>query len=182
MLYDIMKIIQDERRKYMENQNNEQQKKINEELYSFFSNFITEGKVYKEKEVAPGFFVKLRALTTEEIIEAESVILNATDNLIVADIGARIRSCSILSFAIETIGNKEIYTQEELTEATEEAKNSATYKRAAMYNNLLKLPPQLLSKIYELYLEAVREQNTLYQNPEKIEEQSENFSNPPSDI
>ena len=160
----------------------EQQKKINEELYSFFSNFISKGKVYKEGEVAPGFFVKLRALTTEEIIEAESVIISATDNLIVADIGARIRSCSILSFAIEVIGEKEIYTQEELMGATEEDKNNATYKRAALYNNLLKLPPQLLSKIYEMYLSAVREQNQLYQNPKDIEDKSENFSNPPSDI
>lgn len=166
----------------MENKEiNEQQKKINDELYSFFSNFITKGKVYKEGEVAPGFFVKLRALTTEEIIEAESVIVNATDNLIVADIGARIRSCSILSFAIEVLGDKEIYTKEELTGATEEDKNKANYKRAAVYNNLLKLPPQLLSKIYEMYLSAVREQNSLYQDPKSIEEQSENFSNPPSD-
>ncbi len=166
----------------MENKEiNEQQKKINDELYNFFNNFITKGKVYKEKEVAPGFFVKLRALTTEEIIEAESVIMHATDNLIVSDISVRIRSCSILSFAIEVLGDKEIYTAEELTGATEEDKNKANYKRAAMYNNLLKLPPQLLSKMYDLYLEAVKEQNSLYRDPSQIEEQSENFSNLPSD-
>ena len=171
-----------------QNQNNEQvktneeQKKINEELYGFFKNFISRGKVYKEGEVAPGFFVKLRALTTEEIIEAESVVMTSTDNLIVADISVRIRSCSILSFAIEIIGDKEIYTPDELSGATEDSKRSATYKRAALYNNLLKLPPQLLSRIYEMYLSAVKEQNALYENPSEIETKSENFSNPPSDI
>ena len=65
--------------------------------------------------------------------------------------------------------------------ASEDAKKSASYKRAAMYNNLLKLPPQLLEKIYAMYLEAVKEQNELYNNPQSIEEKSENFSKHPSE-
>lgn len=159
----------------------EEQKKINEDMYTFFSDFIQKGKVYKSGEVAPGFYVKLRALNTEEVMEAESVVINMSDNLIIADIGVRIRSCSILSFAIEVLGDNEIYSQDELLGASEDAKRSASYKRAAMYNNLLKLPPQLLEKTYAMYLEAVKEQNELYNNPQAIEEKSENFSKHPSE-
>ena len=159
----------------------DEQKKINEEVYAFFSDFIQKGKVYKSGEVAPGFFVKLRALNTEEVMEAESVVINMSDNLIVADIGVRIRSCSILSYAIEVLGDNEIYSQDEILKATEEDKKSASFKRAAMYNNLLKLPPQLLEKMYAMYLEAVKEQNAMYNDPKQIEDKSENFSNHPSE-
>ena len=157
------------------------QKRVNEEMYDFFKDFILKSKVYKEKEVAPGFSVRVRALSAEEIIEAESVVATLSDYLIVSDVAVRIRSCSILSYAVEKLGDNEIYTQEELDAVTKEAKDMANLKRASMYNNLMKLPPLLLNKVYDLYLEAVKEQNELYSDPEKVGEKSKNFSKHPSE-
>ncbi len=156
-------------------------KVINDKMYSFFKDFILNSKIYEEGEVAPGFFVRLRALSSEEIIEAESIVATLSENLIVSDVAVRIRSCSILSYAIEKIGDEDIYSEEESDAKGGEARQIANLKRAGLYQNLMKLPPQALKKIWDMYMKAVKRQNEYYENPEKLTEDSENFSEHPSE-
>ena len=122
-------------------------------LSDFFDNFIKDGAVRKTKEVAPDFVVTVRALSVEEILNAELKVQKASEGITIKDIYVRIRACSILSIAIEQLGDKPVYTDAEIAGLTEEDMKSRTNKQAALYLNLLKLPPQLIEKIYELYLD-----------------------------
>ena len=156
---------------------NQEQKKDMASIYNFFEHFIKEGRVYKEKEVAPKFKVKLKALNSEEILKAESVVVNATSNTLLSDIAIRIRACAILSYAIVELNGESVYTEDEMEGNDNKSMES---KRVAIYQMLLKLPPQILTSLYDVYLEAVQEQNELYSDASKVKEATENFSTHPS--
>lgn len=150
-------------------------------LMNFFENFIKTGIVKKEGLIAPDFPIRVRTLTTEEILRAETKIMQKVEGLNISDVFLRIRACAILAIAIEKIGDNEIYTDEELKGFSQEAEESKLDKQAMMYAMLLKMPPALIEKAYDLYTQALNEQTKLYSNPDEVIEQSENFSEHPTE-
>lgn len=139
---------------------------VTDDLNIFFDNFIKSGEVVKEKEIAPNFKVKLRVLNTGELLSAESIMKATTD--IPADIVAKVRAASILSQAIISINDLEI----EKNNLTQEENNM---RRVNLYKQLLKMPAIVIQKSYELYIEAVKEQNDLYENLDETIEKVKNF-------
>ena len=151
------------------------------DLMNFFENFIKTGIVRKEGLIAPDFPIRVRTLTTEEILRAETKIMQKVEGLNISDVFLRIRVCAILAIAIEKIGDNELYTDEELQGLSQDAEKSKLDKQAMMYTMLLKMPPALIEKAYDLYTEALNEQTKLYSNPDAVIDQSENFSEHPTD-
>lgn len=139
---------------------------INKDLNMFFENFIKEGNVIMEREVVSGFKVKLRPLSTSELLSAETVLLN--NDTIPTDVVLKVRAASILSQSIISINGMDI-------EKKDSSQDENVMRRSALYKNLLSLPALIVQKSYELYLEAVNKQNDIYTNGEKISENIENF-------
>lgn len=136
------------------------------DLRMFFENFVKPGVVVKEREVAPGFTVKLKALSTGELMQAESLVYGAQG--VPNDIVVKVRSASILSQSILSVNGIDI-------EQGENEKDNRV-RRSFLYKKLLDMPPYVVQQAYELYIEAVRDQNNIYQNKDhETEEKIENF-------
>ena len=156
-------------------QNNEQSQNsenltdptFDKELDVFFENFLKEGVVIKEKEVVPGFKIKVKVLNTEELLVAESILTNQNPH-IPSDVIIKVRAASILSQAILKLNDMDI-EREDLPELDN------NMRRRALYKQILKMPALVIQKAYEFYVEAVREQNALYDSPEKLGEKIGNF-------
>jgi hypothetical protein len=138
-----------------------------DELNLFFDNFLKEGIIIKEKEISPGFKVKLKVLNTEELLVAES-ILSSSNPHIPSDVIIKVRAASILSQAILNLNDMAI----EREDLTDQENNN---RRNGLYKQILKMPALLIKKTYELYVEAVTEQNALYENPSELGKKIENF-------
>ena len=156
-------------------------KGMQKDLASFFENYIKTGVVRKEAMIAPNIFVRLHALNVEEILQAEMNVMKAAEGLTIDDVFLRLRACAILALAIERLGDKDLYTQEEIEGLSEDAVRSKLQTQAGVYSILMKLPPALVMKMYDLYVEAVNEQNSYYENAGEIIEKSENFSKHPTE-
>lgn len=143
----------------------ENKKEMNEDLSMIFDTFIKNGEVQKEKEVVPGFKVKLKVLNTGELMTAESIMGRSSAP---SDIVAKVRAASILSQAILSINgvviNREDYTIEETRR-----------RRLALYQQLLKMPSVAIHKTYEFYIECVEEQNSKYENFKETTDKLEAF-------
>lgn len=150
----------------MEN-NNEQNKQdtIMSDLSMIFDNFIKTGNVEKEKEVVPGFKVRLKVLNTGELLVAESIM---NTNSAPADIVARVRAASILSQAIVSLNGSPI-EREDLN------KQDIRVRRTMLYTELLKMPAMAIHKAYEFYVECVNEQNRKYENIGETVKEMQNF-------
>lgn len=137
----------------------------NEDLTLIFDSFIKNGEVQKEKEIAKGFKVKLRALDTGELLIAESIMDKSTAP---ADIVAKVRAASILSQAIVAVNDvpieREDYNNIEIRR-----------RRMQLYTQLLKMPPVIIHKTYEFYIECVEDQNSKYRDFEKTTDQIKGF-------
>lgn len=140
---------------------------FDQELSNFFENFLKEGIIIREKEVVPGFKVKLKVLNTEELLVAESILKNQNPH-IPADVVIKVRAASILSQAILKLNDMDV-ERDDLPEDTNEL------RRRALYKQVLRMPALVIQKTYEFYVEAVQEQNALYDNPEKLGKKIENF-------
>lgn len=138
-----------------------------EDLNNFFEGFLKSGVVIKEKEVVPGLTVKLKVLNTSELLSAESILLAGNPN-IPSDIIQKIRAASILSQAILIINGVEVEKENMIGMQIVE-------RRQTLYSNIIKMPAYVIQKIYELYIEAVREQNDIYSSEEKVRDKVENF-------
>ncbi len=136
------------------------------DLRMFFENFVKPGAVIKERAVAPGFTVKLKALSTGELMQAESLIYGTQG--VPADIVVKVRAASVLSQSIVAVNGIDI-------DQGEDEKDNRV-RRSFLYRKLLDMPPYVVQQAYELYIEAVEEQNRFYKNEGgKTEEQVENF-------
>lgn len=135
------------------------------DILNFFDNFLKPGVIIKEKEVVPGFKIKLKALNIEEMMIAESII--AADKM-PNDILFKVRGASTLSQAI-------ISMNDILIEHDNKSDEENRIRRYELYKNILKMAPVLIQKIYEFYIEAVNEQNAIYNDPEKLGKDIENF-------
>jgi hypothetical protein len=153
------------------NQNNMADNVINfdntKELEQFFDGFIKKGVVIKDREIVPGMKIKLKVLDTGELLAAES-ILSATNPNIPPDVIQKVRGASILSQALLSI-NDMVVERETLT------KEEIRLRRISLYQNLLRMPAIVIQKAYELYVEAAREQNKLYEDGQLVDK-IENFS------
>lgn len=137
----------------------------NQDLVFLFENFIKPGCVLKEKEVVPGFKVKLKALNTGELVMAEAI---ANSEKIPVDIVTKIRAASILSRAIVSINGVDI----DIDGSTQE---ETTSRRSVLYTQLLNTPAIVVQRTYEFYISVVEEQNQRYTNAGQNLEDFQNF-------
>lgn len=135
-------------------------------LTLFFENFIKTGTVVKEKEVLKNFKVKLKVLDTGELLDAQAV-LSLTNPGIPADVAIKVRGAAILSRSIISINDIEV----ESKDLTDEENR---LKRHSLYRQLLRTPAIVIQKAYELYIEAVKEQNEFYTG-KNLTDNIENF-------
>ncbi|MEG0728124.1 MAG: hypothetical protein RR420_00740 [Anaerovoracaceae bacterium] len=135
-------------------------------INNFFEDFIKRGQIVEEKEVLPGMNIKLRALNTEESLNAESII---RESKLPADIVAKVRAASILSQALISINGMPIVDEND-------SDDIQRIKRMHMYNNLMKTAPVAVEKMYALYVQAVNKQVEIHNSPSIMMEECENFS------
>lgn len=152
----------------MSNDNNNKNKKeedLNSDLQFLFDGFIKEGKIVDEKEVVPGFKVKLKVLDTGELLIAESIMSESTAPV---DIVARVRAASILSQAIIELNGAVI-------EKEGSSPQDIRIRRALLYKQLLKLPAIVVQKSYAFYIDCVKKQDKKYTDVQKTMDEIENF-------
>jgi hypothetical protein len=140
---------------------------FNQELSNFFENFLKEGIVIKEKEVVPGLKIKLKVLNTEELLIAESILSNQNPH-IPTDVMIKVRAASILSQSIIKLNDMDI-EREDLSD------EENGFRRRGLYKQVLKMPALVIQKAYEFYVEAVQEQNRLYNSPKDLSDKISNF-------
>ena len=140
---------------------------VTRDLNSFFENFIKKNKFVKKYDFGNDFTVSMRPCTTGELMEAELFVRGQNPNIPI-DTMVRLRSAAILSQAIEELCGVQI-------ENPEQTEDENMLRRTTLYTQLLSLPPDLVEKIYECYLETVDEQAKLYKNPLKLKEDIANF-------
>ena len=146
-------------------QNKEEKNDITQDLSMIFENFIKTGVVEKEKEIVPGFKIKVKVLNTGELLVAESIMNNSSAP---ADIVARVRAASILSQAILILNGSPV-------EREDLSKEDIRVRRAMLYTELLKMPAMVIHKAYEFYIECVEEQNGKYTNIGETIKDMQNF-------
>ena len=151
--------------------NNEQPKpldpQITQDLTNFFDNFLKPGETILTEEVVPGLSFTIKALTTSELLIAESVIQVDNPN-IPYDIIQKIRGAAILSQAVIKL-NDMVIERDDMTVEQNRA------RRIQFYHQLQKFPPAIIAKAYDLYLKAVKTQNKMYESSTVLKEKIENF-------
>lgn len=144
-----------------------QDKKVsaNSDLSLLFENFLKPGIVIKEKEIVPGYTLKVKPLGTGELLMAEAIMDSAKAP---SDIVAKVRGASILSQAIISINGLEIEPEGKTAE-------EIRLRRIELYAQLLKTPPVIVHKSYQFYISCVEEQNKKYENLDEVTKEVENF-------
>lgn len=137
------------------------------DITNIFDNLIRDGYYSEEKEVIPGFKVKLRGLSTNEMFRAEAEVNEQNPN-IPTDIVAKLRAAKMLAYAIISI-NGSLIEDSDMDKATVKA------RRAALYTQLVQSPPVFVTKTYEFYLEVVAKEYKHYSFDTIIKE-TKNFS------
>lgn len=138
------------------------------DITNIFDNLIKDGMYSEEKEVLPGFKVKLRGLNTNEMFRAEAEINRQNPNIPV-DITAKLRCAKILAYAIISINGDLIADESSMDE------EMIANRRLALYSQLVQCPPIFVIKTYEFYLDVVNKENNHY-DFKRISEETENFS------
>ena len=137
------------------------------DIENIFENFIKPGVITREKTVAKGVTVEVKPLNPAELFSAEAEI-KANNPRIAPDIIAKLRSASVLSYAVVSLNGVKI-------EKEGISQDDLIIRRAALYKQLMQTPMYVLQKMYEFYLEVVDEQRKLYENPKELNESLENF-------
>lgn len=140
---------------------------ISRDLNSFFENFIKKNQLVKEYDFGNDFKVKMRPCQTAELMDAELFVRGQNPGVPV-DTMVKLRAAAILSKAITSLCGVEI----EKPDASEDENN---IRRISLYTKLLELPPDLIEKMYECYINVVDEQARMYTTPGKLKENIENF-------
>lgn len=144
---------------------NQEKMDVTKDLSMIFENFIKTGVVEEEKEIVPGFKIRVKVLNTGELLIAESIMNNSSAP---ADIVARVRAASILSQAILTLNGSPV-------EREDLSKEDIRVRRAMLYTELLKMPAMVIHKAYEFYIECVNKQNSKYDNISETMKDMQNF-------
>lgn len=138
----------------------------NQDLFNIFDDIIKPGNIEMEREVVKGFKVRVKVLDTGEAIAAESIM--RYDSKIPVDLVARARGAAILSRAIISINNDTI-ERDDMSLAQKNA------RRELLFKQLLKLPALIIQKAYELYVEAYKKQQEVYNDLGSTVEEIKNF-------
>lgn len=177
MAEDAMKFHADTEQDRAEIEKETQKKKIefaSMDLNTFFEGFIKKGEFNEEHDFGNGMKVTVKPLNMGELIEAEAIIRNTNPN-IPMDSMVKLRAASILSKAIIKIGDNVI-------ERPDMDAEQISMRRFTLYAQLIKMPPHLITKMYEFYLEVVQKQNTFYTAPvSDVLDKAEDFSRAPSE-
>ena len=139
---------------------------LNNDINNVFEDFLIQGEIRREKEVVEGLTVEVKPLNAEELITAESIASETHSGSM--DVVAKIRAAGILSQAITKFAGVPI-------EKKDCDKKENRYRRINLYCQILKMPPFVIQKIYEFYIEVVEEQEKLYSDTEKTIEDFKNF-------
>lgn len=137
------------------------------DITNIFDNLMKDGYYSEEKEILPGFTVRIRGLNTSEMFRAEAEINQSNPNIPI-DITAKLRAAKILAYAIIAINGNEI----ENDNMTPEMISS---RRLELYSQLVQSPPIFVIKTYEFYLSVVAKENKHY-DFDTIVTETENFS------
>lgn len=140
-------------------------KKLEEKISGLdliFENFIKPGEFTEEKEVVPGFKIKVKPLNMGDLAIADLVLKEGMS----MDTATKMRSAKILSKAILSLNGHKI-------EGDTEAEESAI--RDALYKDILKLPVVVVQKAFEFYFEVSNKRDKFFTDPKQIEEAIENF-------
>lgn len=140
---------------------------ISKDLTSFFENFIKKNQLVKEFDFGNDFKVMLRPCRTAELMDAELFVRGQNPGVPV-DTMVKLRAAAILSKSIVSLCGVDI----EKPEADEKQNDM---RRIALYSKLLDLPPDLIEKMYECYIQVVDEQAAMYTTPGKLKDSIENF-------
>lgn len=137
------------------------------DISSFFENFIKKNKFIKEYDFGNDFKVSMHPCTTGELMEAELFVRGQNPGIPV-DTMIKLRSAAILSQAIDSLCGVKI-------EDPAQSEDDIMLRRTTLYTKILSLPPDLVEKMYECYLDVVDKQAELYKNPLKLDKEIENF-------
>ena len=141
-------------------------KKAPLDINNIFEDIIKDGYKSEEEEIVPGFKVKLRPLSYNEMYRAEAEISRRNPG-VPDDVTVKLRCGKILSFAIISLNGTLIEDPND-KEATEA-------RRIFLYDKLVTSPTIFIQKAYDLYLKAVHAENKFYESPQEISEEIENF-------
>ena len=136
------------------------------DITNIFDDIIKDGYKSEEEEILPGFKVKLRPLSYNEMYRAEAEISHRNPG-VPDDVTVKLRCGKILSFAIISL-NGSLIDDPNDAEATES-------RRIFLYDKLVTSPTIFIQKAYDLYLKAVRAENEFYAAPQEINDEIENF-------
>ena len=131
----------------------------------FFKNFIKTGILQEEFEIEKDFSIKLKVLNSEETIISESMFL--ADNPLLNQTGfITFRSAAILAMATVSINGVEIVDSQEKPGRIKDS-------RYALYGHFLKMPMEVMSKIWDCYEELSNKQKEMYEQ-DKINDSIKN--------
>lgn len=122
-------------------------------LDELLDSLIMDSFITKEVTIGKTKFV-LKTLSTGEFIESSYVYIAAAAN-VSDDIVARVRLISNLSYAIVSINDVPIETEDKAKERDE---------RDKIYSMLLKMPPPAVDALTAAFGELVEEQNNAFSN------------------
>jgi len=145
----------------------EETKKAPIDLENLFDNIIKDGFKSKEKEIVPGFKVKLRPLSYNELVKAEAEISRRNPD-IPADVTVKLRCGKILAAAIISINGVLIEDDSDTIEGN-------TARRTYLYDKLVTGPAVILQDTYVYYINTVAEEEAFYRNDKETVEAVENF-------
>lgn len=121
------------------------------DIENIFENLLKPGNLQEEREVVPGLKVKIRALTAEEIMLAE---LQCYRPGVPQNISKKLMSAAILARAIIEMNGVPIRN----SELSDEENDSRILKT---YQKIIALPPVIIEKMYEFYIDVVKKQDSL---------------------
>jgi len=132
-------------------------------LDNIFDDFIKPGQIQEEKEIVPGFKIKVKPLNLQDL--ALSDLVNGAD-MMPNDVLVKVKAAKVLSMAILAVNDKLIESDDE---------NEESKLREALYKNLMKLPAIVVQKSYEFYLDISKKRDELFINSKEVSETLENF-------
>jgi hypothetical protein len=140
---------------------------ITNDINNISDDFIKQGFPPQEKEIFPGFTVKLRPLSYNEMCRAESEISRQNPD-VPPDVTVKLRCGKILSYAITEING--------IPMEDKEVPERNMLRRIALYDRFMTGPTDLVQETYKFYLQTVEAENAYYRKPiREIEEGIENF-------
>lgn len=140
---------------------------ISKDLNGFFEGFIKKNQLIKEYDFGNDFKVKMRPCKTAELMDAELFVRGQNPGVPI-DTMVKLRAAAILSKAIVSLCGVEI-------EKPELDEKDNDIRRISLYTKLLDLPPELIEKMYQSYIDVVDEQAGMFSNPGQLKENIENF-------